>query len=128
MVVTEPPVYGVKYCDRKGGEKMTKKRYLMINIIQKACKNGYRDVLRDLITIPEVQFIEKLDGIFDLAVQVECPVGIGYAAADDLLAKGWVERLQVLQAEPAESREIITPPGLELQKELIQATVAAPQL
>ena len=95
---------------------MTKKRYLMINIIQKACKNGYRDVLRDLITLPEVQFIEKLDGIFDLAVQVECPVGIGYAAADDLLAKGWVEHLQVLQAEPAEPSEIIRPTVLELTK------------
>lgn len=101
---------------------MTKKRYLMISITQEACKNGYQDVLRDLITMPEVQSIEKLDGIFDLAVQVECPVGIGYAAADDLLAKGWVERLQVLQvepvepAEPAKPSEIIRPTVLELTK------------
>jgi hypothetical protein len=95
---------------------MATKRYLMINIAQEACKNGYQDVLRDVITIPEVQSIEQLDGIFDLIVQVECPDTVGYAAAEDLLAKGWVKRLQVLQVEPAEPSEIITPTVLELTK------------
>jgi len=95
---------------------MTTKRYLMINIAQEACKNGYQDVLRDVITIPEVQSIEQLDGIFDLIVQVECPDTVGYAAAEDLLAKGWVKRLQVLQVEPAELSEIITPTVLELTR------------
>jgi hypothetical protein len=95
---------------------MATKRYLMINIAQEACKNGYQDVLRDVITIPEVQSIEQLDGIFDLVVQVECPDTVGYAAAEDLLAKGWVKRLQVLQVEPAEQSEIITPTVLELTK------------
>jgi hypothetical protein len=95
---------------------MATKRYLMINIAQEACKNGYQDVLRDVITIPEVQSIEQLDGIFDLIVQVECPDTVGYAAAEDLLAKGWVRRLQVLQVEPAEPSEIITPTVLELTK------------
>ena len=95
---------------------MATKRYLMINIAQEACKNGYQDVLRDVITIPEVQSIEQLDGIFDLIVQVECPNTVGYAAAEDLLAKGWVKRLQVLQVESAEPSEIITPTVLELTK------------
>ena len=95
---------------------MTTKRYLMINIAQEACKNGYQDVLRDVITIPEVQSIEQLDGIFDLIVQVECTDKVGYAAAEDLLAKGWVKRLQVLQVEPAELSEIITPTVLELTR------------
>jgi len=95
---------------------MATKRYLMINIAQEPCKNGYQDVLRDLITIPEVQSIEQLDGVFDLIVQVECPASVGYAAADDLLAKGWVKRLQVLQVEPAEPSEIIRPTVLELTR------------
>jgi hypothetical protein len=95
---------------------MATKRYLMLNVAEKACRNGYEDVLRDLITIPEVQSIEQLDGIFDLVVQVECPDTVGYAAAEDLLAKGWVKRLQVLQVEPAEQSEIITPTVLELTK------------
>jgi hypothetical protein len=95
---------------------MTTKRYLMINIAQEACKNGYQDVLRDLITIPEVQSIEQLDGIFDLIVQVECPATVGYAAAEDLLAKGWVKRLQVLQVEPNEPSEITPLKVLELTK------------
>jgi len=61
-----------------------------------------------------VQSIEQLDGIFDLIVQVECPDTVGYAAADDLLAKGWVKRLQVLQVESAEPSEIMTPTVLEM--------------
>jgi len=93
---------------------MATKRYLMINVAEEACKNGYEDVLRYLITIPEVQFIERLDGIFDLMVQVECPAIVGHAAADDLLAKGWVKRLQVLQVESAEPSEIMTPTVLEM--------------
>jgi hypothetical protein len=95
---------------------MATKRYLMINIAQESYKNGYQDVLRDLITLPEVQSIEQLDGVFDLIVQVECPATVGYAAADDLLAKGWVKRLQVLQVEPAEPSEIIRPTVLELTR------------
>jgi len=98
---------------------MATKRYLMINIAQDPCKNGYHDVLRDLITIPEVQSIEQLDGVFDLIVQVECPATVGYAAADDLLAKGWVKRLQVLQVEPAEPSETMAPKVLQ-QIEQIQ--------
>jgi len=98
---------------------MTAKRYLMINVAEEACRNGYEAVLRDLITIPEVQSIERLDGIFDFMVQVECPAAVGYAAADDVLAKGWVKRLQVLQVEPnepSEPSEIMTPTVLELAK------------
>jgi len=98
---------------------MATKRYLMINVAEEACRNGYEDVLRDLITLPEVQSIEQLDGVFDLIVQVECPAGMGYAAADDLLAKGWVERLQVLQAEPNEPSDTIAPKVLQ-QIEQIQ--------
>jgi len=89
----------------------------MINMTEEACKNGYQHVLRSLIAIPWVQFIERLDGIFDLMVQVENPVMAGYAAADDLLAKGWVKHLQVLQvepAEPAEPAEMMTPRVAEL--------------
>jgi hypothetical protein len=79
---------------------MATKRYLMFKVDEGACKNGYQDVLRDLITIPEVQSIERLDGIFDLMVQVECPVTVGHAAVDDLAAKGWAGRLEVLEVEP----------------------------
>jgi len=98
---------------------MATKRYLMINLAQEPYKNGYADVLRDLITIPEVQSIEQLDGVFDLMVQVECPGSVGYAAADELLAKGWVKRLQVLQVEAPEPGDIVAPKVLQ-QMEQIQ--------
>ena len=94
----------------------TKRYYIMINMTEEACKNGYQHVLRSLIAIPWVQFIERLDGIFDLMVQVENPVMAGYAAADDLLAKGWVKHLQVLQVEPAEPSEIAVPRVPELTR------------
>lgn len=93
---------------------METKRYVMIKVAEEACRNGYQEVLRDLVTIPEVQFIERLDGIFDLMVQVECPATVGYAVADHLLAKRWVKSLQVLQVEPAEPGEIMPPTVLEM--------------
>ena len=96
---------------------MATERYLMmIHVTEEAGKNGYQDVLRDLITIPWVQSIEQLDGIFDLMVQVECPDIVGYGAADPLLAKAWVKNLRVLRVEPAEPSEIMTPRVLELTK------------
>jgi hypothetical protein len=91
---------------------MATKHYLMINAAEEAYKNGCEDVLRTLLTIPEVQSIERLDGIFDF--MVECPATVGFAAADDLLAKWWVRSLQVLQVEPAEPAEITTPRVAEL--------------
>jgi hypothetical protein len=91
-----------------------KRYYIMINMAEEACKNGYQDMLRDLIAMPWVQSIERLDGIFDLMVQVESPAIVEYAAADDLLAKGWVKRLQVLQVESAEPSEIMTSTVLEM--------------
>jgi hypothetical protein len=90
---------------------MATKRYLMLKIDERACKDGYQDVLRGVITMPGVQSIERLDGVFDLMVEVECPTGAGRAAADDLLAKGWVKRFQVLQVEPAESSELVRAPA-----------------
>jgi hypothetical protein len=40
-------------------------------------------------------------------VQVECPATVGYAAADDLSAKGWVKRLEVLQVEPFKPHDYV---------------------
>ena len=93
---------------------METKRYMMIKVAQETCKNGYRNVLRDLVTIPEVHFIEQLDGIFDLMVQLECPATVGHAVADRLLAKRWVKSLQVLQVEPAEPGQTMPPTVLEM--------------
>ncbi|UCD21481.1 MAG: hypothetical protein JSW22_05350 [Chloroflexota bacterium] len=92
----------------------TKRYYILINMTEEACKNGYQHVLRSLIAMPWVQSIERLDGIFDLMVHVENPVMVGYTAADDLLTKRWVKSLQVLQVEPAEPAEIMTPRVAEL--------------
>ena len=83
---------------------MATKAYLMINVAEKFCPNGYQDVLRDLVTIPEVECIERLDGICDLMVKVEGPIGGGFAA-EKILPKQWVKSLRVLNVEPAELSE-----------------------
>jgi len=85
---------------------MATKAYFMINVAEKFCPNGYQDVLRDLVTIPEVQSIERVDGICDLMVKVEAPIRVGFVA-DKILAKEWVKRLYALQVEPAELSETI---------------------
>jgi len=95
----------------------TKRYYIMVNLTKEAYKDGYQEVLRDLIDIPWVQSIELLDGIFDLMVQAESPAIVGYTAADHLPAKRWVKNLQVLQVEPAEfpePAEIVTPAMAEM--------------
>ena len=80
---------------------MVTKAYFMVNVAKKFCPNGYQNVLRDLVTVPEVESIERVDGICDLMVKVETPISVG-VVADKILAKTWVQRLRVLKVEPAE--------------------------
>ncbi len=80
---------------------MATKAYFMVNVAEKFCPNGYQNVLRDLVTVPEVESIERVDGICDLMVKVETPISVG-VVADKILAKAWVQRLRVLKVEPAE--------------------------
>lgn len=94
---------------------MGTKAYFMVNVAEGTCKNGYQDVLRDLISIPEVQSVERLDGIFDLMVEVENPVTMGFVG-NTILTKEWVKRLQVLKVEPAELVEVARPSEPEVTK------------
>jgi len=83
---------------------MTTKAYFMINLAEKFCHNGYQDVLRDLVAIPEVEVIERVDGICDLMVKIGVPIGVGLVA-DKVMDKRWVKNLRVLKVEPAELDE-----------------------
>jgi len=79
---------------------MTTKAYFMIDVAEKFCPNGYQDILKDLVAIPEVETIERIDGICDLMVKVETPVE-AKLVADKILAKQWGKSLRVLNVEPA---------------------------
>ena len=85
---------------------MATKAYFMINVAEEFCHNGYQRILRDLLPIPEVRFIERVDGIYDLMVKVEAPAGVEFVT-DKILAKEWVKRSKVLPIEPAEPSEAI---------------------
>ena len=83
---------------------MTTKAYCMINVAENFCPNGYQDILRDLANIPEVESVERVDGICDLMVKVEAPTRLGFIT-DKILPKLWVKSLRVLNIEPAELSE-----------------------
>ena len=83
---------------------MATRAYFMINVAEKFCQNGYRDILRDLETIPEVQAVERVTGACDLLVKVEAPIRMIFVA-NKLLAKEWVKRLHVLKVEPIQLEE-----------------------
>jgi len=83
---------------------MATRAYFMINVVEKFCQNGYRDILRDLEAIPEVQSVERVTGACDLLVKVEAPIRMIFVA-NKLLAKEWVKRLHVLHVEPIKPDE-----------------------
>ncbi len=75
---------------------MAAKAYFMINVAEQF---GYQEVLKDLIPIPEVESIERIDGMCDLLVKVGVPVAVDFVA-DEILLKKWVKSLRVLKVEP----------------------------
>ena len=84
---------------------MATRAYFMVNVAEKFCQNGYRDILRDLEAIPEVQSIERVTGACDLLVKVEAPIRMIFVA-NKLLAKEWVKHLHVLHVEPIQTDEL----------------------
>ena len=85
---------------------MVTKAYCMINVDERFCPNGYQDILRDLVTIPELESIERVEGIYDLLVKVKTPVG-ARPVADEMGVKTWVKSLRFLKIEPAELSETV---------------------
>lgn len=83
---------------------MTTKAYLMIDVAEKFCRNGYLDVLRDLADIREVQSVERIDGICDIMVKAEGTDTKGFVA-DQIMPKEWVKSLRVFNVEPGEPME-----------------------
>lgn len=83
---------------------MATRAYFMVNIAEKFCQNGYKDVLRDLEAIPEVKSVERVSGVCDLLVKVEAPIRVIFVA-NKLMVKEWVKRLYVLKVEPFQTEE-----------------------
>ena len=77
---------------------MTTKAYFMISIAEEFSRAGYPEMVRDLEAMPEVKFVEPVRGMCDLLVQVEAPVKI-FPVANQIMARKWVKRLNVLTVE-----------------------------
>jgi DNA-binding Lrp family transcriptional regulator len=90
---------------KKGGGQMATKAYFMVDVEERFCQNGYRDILKDLEAIPEVESVERVTGACDLLVKVDAPIRMVFVA-NKLLAKKWVKHLHVLHVEPIQTDEL----------------------
>ena len=80
---------------------MMTKVYLMIDVAEEFCRNGYQDILGDLGDIYEVESVERIDGICDLLVKAEVSGTVMLLTAK-IMSRKWVRALRVLHVEPAE--------------------------
>lgn len=95
---------------------MTTKAYLMINVNNKFCRNSYQAMLKDILTMPDIVFIERIDGTCDLLVRSKYPSRIRFLA-DEILAKEWCENLRILKTGSVEFRENPRITALKLLKD-----------
>lgn len=84
---------------------MALKGYFMIEVEEELCRSGYRDILRDLETIPEVRSVERVVGACDLLVKVVAPIRVIFVA-NKIRAKKWVKNLRILHVESTPSEEL----------------------
>jgi hypothetical protein len=103
---------------------MTTTAYLLIRASEAVRHNGYLKALEDLWTLPEVESVEPVSGLYDCVAKVEAPIRLIFVV-HKIMAKSWVERVQVLRVdEPVattlESEEARTA-RLMRQREIIKA-------
>ncbi|UCH86462.1 MAG: hypothetical protein JSU97_08040 [Dehalococcoidia bacterium] len=103
---------------------MTTTAYLLIRASEAVRHNGYRKALEDLWTLPEVESVEPVSGLYDCVARVEAPIRLIFLV-HKIMAKSWVERVHVLRVdEPVatapESEEARTA-RLMRQREIIKA-------
>jgi len=84
---------------------MATKAYFMIRVAEEFSHDGYKKVIEDLQTVPEVKAVEPVRGSScDILVQVEAPIRV-IMTAHKIMAMKWLERLNVLTVEPIEANE-----------------------
>jgi len=96
---------------------MTTKAYFLIRVGEDFKQNGYLDWLKDLESMPEVQHIAPVTGLYDAVAKVEAPV-TAMLVAHKMMADSHVKHLHVLRVEEPEKKEERL--GLEEQREIIR--------
>lgn len=85
---------------------MGTKAYFMINVEKRFSDDGYyRNAIRELEAMPEVEAVNSVSGVCDLLVKVDAPIRV-VLVANKIQAKKWVKRLRILRVEPAEGEPL----------------------
>jgi hypothetical protein len=103
---------------------MATNAYLLIRAAEAVRHNGYLKALEDLGTLPEIEYVEPVSGLYDCVARVEAPIRLVFLV-HKIMAKSWVERVHVLRIdqpvqEALESEEDRTA-RLMRQREIIKA-------
>ena len=103
---------------------MATNAYLLIRASEAVRNNGYLKALEDLGSLPEVEYVEPVSGLYDCVARVETPLRLIFLV-HKIMAKSWVERVHVLSVdqpvqEALESEETRTA-RLMRQREIIKA-------
>jgi len=102
----------------RGVSKMATKAYFLIRVGEELKQNGYADWLKDLESMPEVQYVVPVTGLYDALATVEAPV-TAMLVAHKVMGRSHVKDLHVLRVEEPAKNE----PRLSLarQREIIHA-------
>jgi hypothetical protein len=100
---------------------MSTKAYFLIRVGEDLKMNGYAGWLKDLESMPEVQHVEPVTGLYDALATVEAPV-TAMLVAHKIMGDSHVKHLHVLRVEEAARKE----PRLSLarQREIIHSRKA----
>jgi len=104
--------------DKKEVSKMATKAYFLIRVGEELKQNGYASWLKDLESMPEVQYVAPVTGLYDAVATVEAPV-TAMLVAHKIMGLTHVKHLHVLKVEEATREE----PRLSMarQREIIHA-------
>jgi len=97
---------------------MTTKAFFLIKVGEECKQNGYSDWLKDLESMPDVQQVTPVTGLYDAVASVEAPV-TSTLLAHKVMADGHVKGVHVLRVEEPGEKE----PRLSIakQREIIHA-------
>lgn len=97
---------------------MATKAYFLIRVGEDFKQNGYAGWLKDLESMPEVQYVAPVTGLYDAVARVQAPVN-AMLVAHRIMGDNQVKHLHVLSVEETGEEE----PRLsrERQREIIHA-------
>ncbi|KPK21818.1 MAG: hypothetical protein AMJ76_01635 [Dehalococcoidia bacterium SM23_28_1] len=71
---------------------------MLIRASEAVRHNGYLKALEELWSLPEVEYVEPVSGLYDCVARVEAPIRLIFVV-HKVMAKSWVERVHVLRVD-----------------------------